>query len=153
MIENKRTQKAETLVELVNEVFRLNTLIQVNGDGMVHPLGLTSALWHVLAAVREAPLHMSQIARNRGLTRQSVRRNAKILEKKGFIEFIDNPDHKRANLASLTPKGREILKKVEEVETLMSNETEKHFKIHELKDAIHVLKRFSEHLETLIQGE
>ena len=153
MVINKRTKQAESIIELVTEVFRLNARILANGDRMVKHLGLTSALWHVLIAVRDAPLHMAQIARNRGQTRQSVRRNAKILEKMGFIEFIDNPDHKRANLASLTPKGREILSKLDEVETVMSNETEKHFKTPELDAAIQVLKRFSEHLESLNPGE
>jgi len=99
---------ADTLTEVVLEVFRLNGEIIAMGDALVSDVGLTSARWQVIGAIALAatPLPIAQIARNMGLTRQAVQRIANDLEADGLVRFAPNPHHQRAKLAMLTDKGR-----------------------------------------------
>ncbi|MDQ0505518.1 MarR family winged helix-turn-helix transcriptional regulator [Xanthobacter agilis] len=89
------------------EVFRLNGALIAAGDALVAPLGLTSARWQVLGAIAEAGggLPTAGIARNMGLTRQSVQRVVDDLSAMDFVRFAPNPHHKRAKLVQLTPEG------------------------------------------------
>lgn len=99
---------ADLMTELVLEVFRLNGELIAMGDDLVAALGLTSARWQILGAIAlaDTPLTVAQIARNMGLTRQSVQRVANELEAEGFLRFAPNPHHQRAKLAVLTAKGQ-----------------------------------------------
>ena len=62
--------------ELALAVFAANGRLVSAGNELVAHLGLTSAWWQVLAALRYAPgpLAVASIARNMGLTRQAVQR-------------------------------------------------------------------------------
>lgn len=92
---------------LALEVFRANGALIAAGDALVAPLGLTSARWQVLGAIAEAEggLPTAGIARNMGLTRQSVQRVVDDLAERGLVRFAANPHHKRAKLVQLTPAG------------------------------------------------
>jgi DNA-binding MarR family transcriptional regulator len=142
----QRTQSAEALTQLILESFRFHGQILTAGDQLTRELGLTSALWQALGSIDEAPLSMAQIARNMGLTRQSVRRSIQVLVEKGFVEFQENPDHRRAKLAALTEQGRVILEKVTKIYTDWSNRIAQDLSESELTAATHVLntlhKRF-----------
>jgi DNA-binding MarR family transcriptional regulator len=62
----------------------------------------------VLAAVvrAETAPTVSQIGRSLGHPRQVIQRAADSLEQRGFLQFEDNPDHKRARLLVPTGAGR-----------------------------------------------
>jgi DNA-binding MarR family transcriptional regulator len=51
------------------------------------------------------PLTVPQIAQMRPTSRQRMQRLADELAAEGFVEFIDNPKHRRSKLVRLTPKG------------------------------------------------
>jgi len=93
--------------ELILEVFRLNGRLLEAGDALVADIGLTSARWQVMGAVAlsPVPLPVAHIARNMGLSRQSVQRLANEMEKDGLIMFAPNTHHERAKLVLLTPQG------------------------------------------------
>ena len=114
---------------------------------MTRKVGLTSALWQVLGAIRDKPLPVAQIARNMGLTRQSVQRTANVLKKKGLVEFKENPDHKRAKLVVLTKPGREALDQITTIQIDWSNTITAGMNEAELNRACHVLKTLSEKLQ------
>jgi DNA-binding MarR family transcriptional regulator len=103
-----RTTRTNALGDLVVEVFRLNGAFLIEGDRMTRDLGMSSARWQVLGALELAgrPLSASQVARNMGLTRQSVQRVVDELEAGGFVTFSENPDHARAKLVAPTASGR-----------------------------------------------
>ncbi len=56
---------------------------------------------------------VAQIARTLGLARQSVQRVADALEGTGLVSYEDNPRHRRARLAGLTPEGRAVLERIQ----------------------------------------
>jgi DNA-binding MarR family transcriptional regulator len=92
---------------LIVAVFRLNGRLIEAGDRLVADIGLTSAWWQVLGALAlsPAPLPVAHIARNMGLSRQSVQRIADLLADKGLVRFAANPHHQRAKLVVLTDVG------------------------------------------------
>lgn len=103
-----------SLGALVVEIFRLNGALLAQGDRMSGDLGMTSARWQVLGALELAqqPLTVAKIARNMGLTRQSVQRTVNELDAARFVSFSDNPDHRRARLVAPTVKGRKVYREI-----------------------------------------
>ncbi len=101
---------AEAVTDLILETFRLNGRLLAAGDALVGDLGLTSARWQVLGAVAMAPmpLPVAHIARNMGLTRQTVQRTVNELEAAGLVRFAPNPHHQRAKLVLLTGQGEAV---------------------------------------------
>ena len=97
--------------DLVIAVFKLNGRIVGTGDQLVADIGLTSAWWQVLGALgySRVPLPVAHIARNMGLSRQSVQRVVGLLAERDLVRFAPNPHHQRAKLVLLTSKGRAAL--------------------------------------------
>lgn len=110
---SRHTPAGEAFTELVLEVFRVNGLALEAGDRLAAPTGLSSARWQVRGVVDHSPAPAASVARIMGLTRQSVQRTADALERDGFIEYADNPHHKRAKLIALTTEGRAALRQPE----------------------------------------
>jgi len=145
--QNKRTPTGDAFTDLVLETFRFNGSLMETGDRLIEHLGVTSALWQVLGTLQDAPLSMAQIARNMGLTRQSVRRSAYRLKDRGLVVFLENPNHQRAKLIELTQKGRNILKKINQIQIKWANEVSTEFSEKELYDAIETMRRLGEKLK------
>ena len=141
-----RTSYAEAFTQLILETFRFNGRLLAAGDRLTKELGLSSALWQVLGAIDEAPLPVAQIARNMGLTRQSVRRTANVLKDKGFVEFQENPNHQRAKLVVLTKQGRKVLDQVTKIQIDWSNSVSKGLSTAKLKAVIQTIRTLSERL-------
>jgi len=93
--------------ELALAVFATSGRLIGTGNELVAHLGLTSAWWQVLGALRYSPVPLptASIARNMGLTRQAVQRVVDLLAERGLVEFQDNPHHRRAKLIVLTDAG------------------------------------------------
>jgi DNA-binding MarR family transcriptional regulator len=86
--------------------FKLNGRFLALAEELARPVGLTAAWWQVLGAVLGEPLTVSGIAREMGITRQSVQRIADLLVERGLAEYHDNPAHRRAKLLAPTAAGR-----------------------------------------------
>ncbi len=141
-----RTPSAEAFTQLILETFLFNGRLLAAGDRLTKELGLTSALWQVLGAINEAPLPVAQIARNMGLTRQSVRRTANVLKDKGFVEFQENPNHHRAKLVALSKKGRNVLDQVTKLQIGWANSVSKGLGDNKLKTVIQTMRTIGNRL-------
>ena len=99
---------SDAVTGLILETFRLNGRLLAAGDALVEGLSLTSARWQVLGAIAVAPVPLSvaQIGRAMGLTRQAVQRLANDMERDGLLRFAVNPNHQRAKLVLMTPRGQ-----------------------------------------------
>lgn len=102
----------DPLNELVLSIFWLNGFFVDAADRLTAGSGLTTARWQVLGAVLHEPLTVSAIAREMGLTRQSVQRTADLLVKEGLCEYLPNPAHRRAKLLSPTNQGLDSLRQL-----------------------------------------
>jgi len=103
------TPKGRLFTDILTEVFRLRSRLVESAEDIAARAGLTSAHWQILGAVEHAAAPVAQVARNLGLTRQAVQETADAMARDGLIEFIDNPDHKRARLMVPTTKARKAL--------------------------------------------
>lgn len=101
-----RTEAGDVLTEVVMRTFRLNGRFLQVAEELARPVGLTAAWWQVLGAVLREPLTVSGIARDMGLTRQSVQRIADLLVDRGLARYRPNPAHRRAKLFEPTDDGR-----------------------------------------------
>jgi DNA-binding MarR family transcriptional regulator len=141
-----QTPSAEAFTQLILETFRFNGRLLTAGDRLTKELGLSSALWQMLGAIDQAPLTVAQIARNMGLTRQSVRRTAHVLREKGFIEFQENPNHQRAKFVVLTKPGSNVLDRATKIQIDWSNRIAQDLNAPELNAAMQIIRTLCERL-------
>jgi DNA-binding MarR family transcriptional regulator len=92
--------------------FRLNGQFLALAEELARPAGLTAAWWQVLGAVLGEPLTVAGIARDMGITRQSVQRIADILAERGLAGYLPNPAHRRAKLLTPTEAGRAAIARI-----------------------------------------
>ena len=135
------TKSGKAFTNLIFEIFRCNGMLLSTGDRLTEQLHLSSARWQVLGAVEQGSLPVAQIARNMGLARQSVQRTADILAKEGIIVYTPNPDHKRAQLVSLTPSGRLVMKKLGRGQILWANRITANTSAAEIEAAVKLIKK------------
>ena len=106
------TEAQELLSGVALTTFRLNGQVLELAEGLARPAGLTAASWQVLGAVLPAPLTVAGIAREMGITRQSVQRTADLLVGRGLAAYADNPAHRRAKLVTPTPEGVAAVRRI-----------------------------------------
>ena len=140
------TVEGAAMTNLILTLFRVNGRMMRAGDELVRDLGLTSARWQVFGAIRERPRTVAQIARYFESTRQGVLWVVSGLLKSGLVELVDNPDHKRAKLVSLTELGREIHDKVVRRQEDWVNSFSGRFTLEELRTAVGVLEQLGREL-------
>lgn len=93
--------------------FALNGRFLAVAERLAAPAGLTAAWWQVLGAVLREPLPVAGIAREMGITRQSVQRIADLLVDKGLAEYRPNPAHRRAKLVAVTDAGLAAVRRID----------------------------------------
>lgn len=145
--EPSRTIKGTLATELILELFPLHGALLAAGDSLSSEVGLSSALWQVLGALKEKPRTVSQIGRVMGLTRQSVQRSVNILNEDGLIELLPNPDHQTSPLVRMTGKGEKAYQKVMFLQIEWSNGLGERLKVDDLKVAVQVLRTLLATLE------
>ena len=109
--------------------------------------GLTSARWQILGAVEHSPAPVAHVARNLGLSRQAVQETADAMERDGLIEFIDNPDHKRARLLVPTAKARKALDALRPRQTQFASLMGGRHSLEELRTTLDVVRKARAMLE------
>ena len=132
----------ETAVrELALAVFATSGRLIGTGNELVAPLGLTSAWWQVLGALRYSPVPLptASIARNMGLTRQAVQRIVDLLAERGMVAFEDNPHHRRAKLVVLTEAGIAAVTGAEQAVAPLDKEIADRIGRNRIRDAIQTL--------------
>ncbi|MFE3172335.1 MarR family winged helix-turn-helix transcriptional regulator [Amycolatopsis sp. NPDC059090] len=105
-----RTPRAESLTQLVNEVFVANGALLAAGDALTAEAGLTAAQWQVVGFLEDGPATAAELARRRGLRRQSVQETVNRLLRDGMLSRADNPADARAPLLRLTAKAQAALR-------------------------------------------
>jgi DNA-binding MarR family transcriptional regulator len=108
--QRKHSKGGKAFAALIFEVFRTYHRLSTSGDDLSKEFGLTSARWLVLGSANLESKTASAIARERGLTRQSVQQIVNSLIKDGFVELKDNANHKSAKLIAPTSLGRRAIR-------------------------------------------
>lgn len=100
------------LSTLALTVFSLNGQFLSIAETIASQADLTATRWQVLGALTNTPLTQAEVARQMGITRQSVQRTSKQLVEEGLIKLQANPAHQKAMLLHLTSKGHDALSRI-----------------------------------------
>jgi DNA-binding MarR family transcriptional regulator len=92
-------------------------------------------------------LPVSGIAREMGITRQSVQRIADLLVERGLAEYRPNPAHRRAKLLAPTEEGLAAVRRIDPGHAVFADRLAEAFGEDELTDAVRTLERLSKVLE------
>jgi DNA-binding MarR family transcriptional regulator len=130
-------------------VFKLNGQLLDVAEGLSRPVGLTAAWWQVLGAVLHHPLPVAGIARQMGITRQSVQRIADLLVDKGLAEYLDNPAHRRAKLLRPTPEGLAAVQRIGPAHAKLAKRLADELGMDEFRHTLEVLERLSKALDVV----
>lgn len=101
------------MTQLIDQVFALNGGFLQAGDVLARPYGLTAAQWQVLGFLADHPSPAAEVARRRGLKRQSVQETVNRLLAAQLLERVPNPHDARAPLLRPTQAARESLHHLE----------------------------------------
>lgn len=102
----------------VTSLMRVHQLVLIELDELLRPLGLTFARYEVLVLLsfsRRGALPLGKIGQRLQVHATSVTPLVKRLEAAGLIQRTPHPEDGRAVLASLTPRGREVMERATEV--------------------------------------
>ena len=109
----EHTPAGALLTELIIPIIQLEAHFSRAGEAIAASGGQTLARWLTLEMVAAQPATVAQVAHKLGLTRQSVQRIADLLEGDRLTEYADNPAHKTSRLVRLTPRGRQVLRRIQ----------------------------------------
>jgi DNA-binding MarR family transcriptional regulator len=130
-------------------VFRLNGQLLGVAEEMARPAGLTAAWWQVLGAVLTTPLPVAGIAREMGITRQSVQRIADLLVERGLAEYLPNPSHRRAKLLRPTAEGYEAVQRIGPGHAALAQRLARELGTDQFREALDALTQLSKALEVV----
>jgi DNA-binding MarR family transcriptional regulator len=102
IVDSKGEAIAELMLEVAQCFFRIRAVGQKTG--LITTWG-GGAFGFLRSLALLGPLTVPQIAQMRPTSRQRMQRLADELAAEGFVEFIDNPKHRRSKLVQITPKG------------------------------------------------
>ncbi|MTE14868.1 MarR family winged helix-turn-helix transcriptional regulator [Nocardia aurantiaca] len=129
--------------------FKLNGQFLAIAEKLAKPSGITVAWWQVLGAILHKPLPVAGIAREMGITRQSVQRIADLLADKGFVEYRPNPVHRRAKLVAITESGHAAVREIDPQHAAMAERLVAHLGVDELARIVDALTTLSATLDAL----
>ena len=134
----------------VFELFRAYSRLNSAGDEIAREFGLSSARWRVLGSACRSPKTVSDIARERGLTRQSVQQIVNSLLEDRLVKLIENKNHKNAKLVAPTPSGkRAVLVLNKQATGFMTNMIDA-VSVKDLEAATRILEKFRIQLDVMM---
>ena len=101
----------------VTSLMRVHQLVLTELDELLRPLGLTFARYEVLVLLsfsRRGALPLGKIGERLQVHATSVTPLVKRLESAGLIQRTPHPEDGRAVLASITPRGQQVLQQATE---------------------------------------
>ena len=110
--QRERPDLDSSSLAVLARISRLARVAEDNADKTLSQFGLSSAEFHLLAAIRTTPGHHPSpgdllgplMVSSGGLTNRIDR-----LEKMGLVERVANPRDRRGVLLALSPKGRQLV--------------------------------------------
>lgn len=132
---------------LLNEVAYTYFPLRAFGDQMIARFGQSTAEWGLLRSLDErGEQTVAALARSRPVARQWIQRLANQLSFQGMLEFVENPDHKRAKLMRITPAGRTLLAQITTVLEPRAAAMQREFDERELSRTVETLRKLRQRL-------
>ena len=105
------TESAESAFNvLINETAALFHRLRIVADEVHHHGEMSGGLRSILRTLNKVgELTVPQMARERAVSRQHVQMLVNRLADEGYVEFIENPAHKRSAFVRLTARGKKTV--------------------------------------------
>ncbi len=139
-----RSHRAETFTRVIDAVFACNGGFLAAGDALTGPVGLTAAQWQVLGFLEDGPATAADVARRRGLRRQSVQETVNRLLRNGMLDRLPNPADARAPLLSLTRRAKDALRALGEAQAEWAEDVAAEVPQEDLEMTLRTLRRLRE---------
>ncbi|MEV5715779.1 MarR family winged helix-turn-helix transcriptional regulator [Amycolatopsis mediterranei] len=136
-----RSHRAETFTRVIDAVFACNGGFLAAGDALTEPVGLTAAQWQVLGFLEDGPATAAEVARRRGLRRQSVQETVNRLLRNGMLDRLPNPADARAPLLSLTRRARTAMRALGEAQVEWAEDVAAEVPLADLETTLRTLQR------------
>ena len=104
---------SETAAALVNEIFDLQRAVRCIAASAPRGDGMSAALHFVLRLVREGECRANGLAVRLGIGAPVLSRHLAELQEQGMVSRKQDPEDGRAQLVSITPRGAEVLRRLE----------------------------------------
>jgi DNA-binding MarR family transcriptional regulator len=126
---------------------RAQHALRTGMDKQLHPLGITTPQYNVLAAIEHDPgISNADLARGGFITAQSMVGIVANLERMGLIQRHDHPQHGRVRRTTLTSKGRNALEQAHKLLSGVEDAMTLGFSSRERKELGKLLSRCAENL-------
>ncbi|MEZ5996868.1 MAG: hypothetical protein R3C25_14070 [Hyphomonadaceae bacterium] len=136
-----RCPTAEALLDLSTAVIELYFRLEA-ATRAIAGFAQAGGEWGIMRLlVVEGDQTVPEMARSRPVSRQHCLTIVNRLYEQGFVEFVENPKHKRSHLVSITKKGRARFEQMTELFLAAESRFAPHFTAEEVASAIDVLKR------------
>jgi DNA-binding MarR family transcriptional regulator len=139
-----RSPRAETFTRVIDAVFACNGGFLAAGDALTSPVGLTAAQWQVLGFLEDGAATAADVARRRGLRRQSVQETVNRLLRNGMLNRLPNPADARAPLLSLTAQAKEAMRNLGAAQVEWAEELAAEVPEEDLETTLRTLRRLRE---------
>lgn len=139
----KKNESAESAFNvLINETSALFHRLKLVADEVHHHGEMTGGLRSILRSLNKVgELTVPQIARERAVSRQHVQMLVNQLADKGYVEFIENPAHKRSAFIRLTPQGKKAVETMDRREEKLLSKGDVGATDKEMLEAAEVLRQ------------
>ncbi|MBI1260349.1 MAG: MarR family transcriptional regulator [Rhizobiales bacterium] len=146
-------KKLQLLMGLLDEVSRLHYSLSAVAE-RIHESGEAgSARRALLRALVELGAHtVPDLARMRSVSRQFIQMEVNGLLADGFVEYVDNPAHKRSKFVRITPKGFALYKALRHREEPLGQWLVDTFSKSDLRTAMDFLERLRLRADDFVPG-
>jgi DNA-binding MarR family transcriptional regulator len=145
-MDRKKTEAFHPLSLSVRSLFhKLGSAVTALHEGSGVSVGMRAVLESVIAG---GPQTVPQMARARPVSRQHIQTLVNELLAAGYVEYLDNPAHRRSKLVRITKKGRKLFSSLRERENEALSRLSVDVTIQELEDAGHVLSVLIERFQS-----
>jgi DNA-binding MarR family transcriptional regulator len=136
-------KRADELTAVVDEVFRVNGHVLAAGDSIAAAAGIRASSWQILGRLAdEGSMTVSELARRRGLRRQSVQETVNRLVRDGLVAIVPNAADRRAPNIQLLDNGRDALATIEPARAGWAENAGGDLTVEELRTLAGLLRRF-----------
>jgi DNA-binding MarR family transcriptional regulator len=144
--------KIDDLDQIIVDIRGCFQLLRAVSDEMCRDFALTAATRAVLEyVVVQGPATVSQIARIKLMSRQSIQELANHLETEGLVELQVNPSHRRAPLIAVSERGRAQFSELRSYERRLLKRLVAHFDTSQLRAAKFTLSTLHLALRQLVE--
>ncbi len=143
--------KPDTLYAVIRSIRACFNRLRALGDNLHESIEVTSAMRAVMESISDSGEQtVSDIARQKSVSRQHVQVLADQLAESGFINFKKNPTHKRASLLAFTAKGARTFSNIRKRESDVLCELARDLSEKDVATTLRMLLALEEKLDLLL---